>query len=199
LKWTTFFRCNYFVNMRKYLIAYALIVSAFMIQPDHGLATQIIQKSPQQLGEASELVVLGKVASVQSYWNEKRTKMFTKTQIHIETTYKGQKRQSVDIIQLGGVVDNVRVTVSGALQWKQGEEVLLFLEPYMKDQYQVSGFSQGRYEIERDKETGKAYVKVPSLEKSEIASGNKKQPAVQSASMKKETVEQFVQRILNKP
>ena len=59
--------------------------------------------------------------------------------------------------QPGGVVGNVRITAHGALQWKKGEEVLLFLEPSVPGAYQVAGFSQGKYTIERDA-SGKAFV-----------------------------------------
>jgi hypothetical protein len=125
-------------------------------------ATQVIYRTPQQLGTQSQLVVHGRVVSVESWWNEKHTKIFTTTRVAVDNAYKGSAPPAVDVIQLGGVVDNIRVTVSGSLQWAQGEEVLLFLEPYM-DNFAVSGFSQGKFNVMRD-ENGKAYVKRPAIE-----------------------------------
>jgi hypothetical protein len=130
-------------------------------------ATQIIYQSPKKMGEESSLVVLARVSSVRSYWNETGTKIFTETVVDIDETYKGQAVPYARIVQLGGVVGNVRMTVHGALHWRPGEEVLLFLEPYMAGTYQVSGFSQGRFEIERDPLTGKAYVKGAPMEGAE--------------------------------
>jgi hypothetical protein len=120
------------------------------------------------MGELSTLVVRGTVAGVRSYWNEQRTKVFTETRVTVDETYKGTAGSEVRIVQPGGVVGHVKVNVSGALRWKQGEEVLLFLEPYRRGTYQVSGFSQGKFGIERDPETGRMYVEHPPLEGIEL-------------------------------
>lgn len=127
-------------------------------------ATQLVYKSPEDLGEEAALVVRGRVENVQSYWNAKHTKIFTRTRVAVDEAYKGNVGPALDIVQLGGVVGNVKVTVQGALQWKVGEEVLVFAEPYDATAYQVAGFSQGRFKIERDPVTGVAYVDGPPLE-----------------------------------
>jgi hypothetical protein len=114
--------------------------------------------SPEQLGAGSVLVVSGKVAEVRSYWNPSRTKIYTETRIDVTDSWKGSAGASVDVIQLGGVVGHVRMNVHGALAWKQGEEVLVFLESAGDDAWQVTGFSQGKYRIERN-ERGEAFVR----------------------------------------
>lgn len=131
-------------------------------------ATQIIYRSPKQLGEESSLVILGKVREVHSYWNENGSKIFTETVVEVDESYKGQAGPVIRIVQLGGVVGNVRMTVHGALHWRPGEEVLLFLEPYRNEGFQVSGFSQGKFEIERDPANGRPFVKHPRLDSVEI-------------------------------
>lgn len=146
------------------LVAFALVFAA----TPFALATQIVYRTPQQMGKASSLVVQGEVTSVRSYWNEKRTKIFTETLVQVDQAYKGLNPGTVSVVQLGGTVGNVQVTVAGALQWKPGEEVLLFLEPATAEAYQVSGFSQGKFNIERDPMTGEAFVRRPALEGVEI-------------------------------
>lgn len=123
-------------------------------------ATQVVYKTPKQLGQESALVVQGKVGDVRSFWNAKRTKIFTETRIDIDQSYKGNASASVTLLQLGGVVDNVQVNVHGAVQWQAGEEVLLFLEPYINGTFHVSGFSQGKYRVERDPDTGEPFVQA---------------------------------------
>lgn len=135
-----------------------------MLLPTLTHATQFEYRSPRQLGEQATLVVRGRVQSVESYWNAKHTKIFTRTRIAVDETYKGDHEPTVDVIQLGGVVGNVRVTVHGALGWKVGEEVLLFAEPYDPGTYRVSGFSQGKFEIWRDRTTDAAYIHAPRIE-----------------------------------
>jgi len=137
-------------------------VLALIIAAEYAAATQVLYRTPQQLGVDSELVVMGKVQSVESYWNESKTKILTETRVTVSDAYKGGTRGVVTVMQLGGVVDNVRMTVHGALQWDVGEEVVLFLEPFQTGTYQVSGFFQGRFKVERDPRTGDAYVVRPA-------------------------------------
>ena len=128
-----------------------------------GQATQIIYRSPQQMGEESALVVSGRVTGVRSYWNDTNTKICTETQVAIDQSYKGGAGGTVSVVQLGGVVGHVQMKVEGALAWSPGEEVLLFLEPFNGDRYMVYGLSQGRYEIERDVR-GRPYVSRGAFE-----------------------------------
>ncbi len=126
-------------------------------------ATQIIYRSPQQMGEGSALVVSGRVTGVRSYWNDTNTKIFTETQVVIDQSYKGGAGGVVSVVQLGGIVGHVQMKVEGALAWNPGEEVLLFLEPFSDDRYMVYGLSQGRYEIERD-DRGRPFVSRGAFE-----------------------------------
>ncbi|HKW15613.1 MAG TPA: hypothetical protein VJS69_14090 [Candidatus Krumholzibacteria bacterium] len=143
--------------IRSALIAAGLVAAALP-----ALATQIIQVSPQEIAKASTLVVDGKVSGVRSYWNDDHSKIFTETTVAVNATHKGANASTVRVMTLGGVVGNVRQTVHGALAWSRGEEVLLFLEPAGTTQpgaFQVTGFSQGKYDIERDAKTGRKYVR----------------------------------------
>ncbi|MCK5406938.1 MAG: hypothetical protein KAJ37_05775 [Candidatus Krumholzibacteria bacterium] len=113
-------------------------------------ATQVLYRTPQQLGTESALVVSGKVTQVRSYWNESRTKILTEARVAVDESYKGVAGNTVRVVQLGGVVGHVRMSVHGALSWRPGEEVLLFLEPLKGGDWQVSGFSQGKFRVVRD-------------------------------------------------
>jgi hypothetical protein len=134
----------------------------------NALATQVEYVSPRQMGEESALVVRGRVGSVRSFWNESHTKILTETVIQVDETYKGGAEGTVRVLQLGGVVDHMRVHVHGALIWHGGEEVLLFLDRMDGGDYRVAGFSQGKLDIERDPVTGNAYIKRPAAEGAEV-------------------------------
>jgi len=158
-------------------------------------ATQVIQVSPKELAQESQLVVDGKVASVRSYWNEDHTKIFTEAVITVAGTHKGSAAQSVRVVQPGGVVGNVRMTAHGALQWKKGEEVLLFLEPSLPGAYQVAGFSQGKYMIERDPRTGQSFVKMAMPV--DTPDSHSATPGTQSAQTpERQTLQQFLDSVL---
>ncbi len=131
-------------------------------------ATQILYQTIEQLGSESAVVVQGEVVSTQSYWNDQRTKVFTETTVTVNQAYKGDTGVTVQILQLGGTVGNVRVTAHGALQWTAGEEVILFLEPYLDGKFQIAGFSQGKFNVVRDHQTGQAFVMRPALDGAQI-------------------------------
>lgn len=161
-------------------------------------ATQIAYRSPQDLGEQSTLVVRGRVQGVESYWNPKHTKIFTRTRISVDETYKGDARPVIDLVQMGGIVGNVKVTVQGALQWRVGEEVLLFVEPYDAASYRLSGFSQGKFTIERDRATGIAYIDAPAAEGVSLLGVPAPQKASRAPLEQRATLEQFVSQALDR-
>jgi len=157
-------------------------------------ATQLVSMTPRQMGEQAQLVVAGKVSGEQSFWNEKRTKIFTRIDVAVDASYKGGTPVSVSLLQLGGTVDGVRTTVDGAVQWRVGEEVLLFLEPYTKGTYQVTGLSQGKFRIERDATTGAAFVSRPALEGVKLVSAQGS--ALRGAAIEKIPIERFIAEAL---
>jgi hypothetical protein len=179
------------------MIAAGIVLLCAAIVSD-ARATQIVYRSPQQLGQESALVVSGTVASVESYWNDTHTKVFTKTRIAVDETFKGTSQRMIDIIQLGGTVGTVKVTVHGALQWTPGEEVLLFVEPNDAATYRVAGFSQGKFEIERDPVTGAKFISRPALEGVQVLGAPSQQQLKKVSHMKKVTLEQFVSQALER-
>jgi hypothetical protein len=182
------------VNRTSKVILWSFLL-LFIIAP-FTKATQILYRSPQQLGQQSELVVHGRVVGSESQWNDKRTKIFTTTRIAVESTFKGATAPTVEIIQLGGTVGSVKVTVSGALRWVPGEEVVLFLEPYAQGKYQVSGFSQGKFNVERDPDTGKAFIRRPALEGVQVLGAPSSDEMARTSKFENIPLETFVNRAL---
>jgi hypothetical protein len=136
--------------MNRASLAFRVSIPVLVILTSFAQATQIIYRSPQQMGEESALVVQGKVTGVRSYWNDSHTKILTETLVEVDRSYKGGAGATVSVVQLGGTVGHVQMKVEGALAWEKGEDVLLFLEPFSNDRYMVYGLSQGKYMVERD-------------------------------------------------
>jgi hypothetical protein len=167
-------------------------------------ATQLLFMSPQDLGREAPLFIRGWVQSVESYWNGKHTEIFTRIKITVDETYKGSAGDIVEIVQLGGTVGKVKVSVQGALQWKPGEEVLLFAEPYDAGTFQVSGFSQGKFIVERNPATGVAYVQAPAMDGVQLlgapgAGAPTPQAPSRLADRQRLSVAEFVSQALTRP
>ena len=178
----------------------ALMAAGLVILALPALATQIIQVSPQEIAKASTLVVDGKVSGVRSFWNDDHSNIFTETTVAVNATHKGAGASTVRVMTLGGVVGNVRQTAHGALAWQRGEEVLLFLEPAGKTQpgaFQVTGFSQGKYDIERDAKSGRKFVRqaMPADMGGSTPSATSGKTPSQS---EKVTLDQFLGQVLPK-
>lgn len=126
-------------------------------------ATQIYTRQPDQLSRDAEIVVQGHVRGQRSYWNDARTRILTEVTVEVDQSYKGGAPSTVRVLQMGGELDGVRMTVHGATSWENGAEVLLFLEPSLRQSYRLSGFSQGKFEVERDPASGAVYATRPVL------------------------------------
>jgi hypothetical protein len=184
--------------MRRVTISSIALLVAALVFAGAAQATQIILQTPQQLGQASPLVVRGKVSTVRSYWNETHTKIFTETVVQVDEAYKGQATSTARVIQMGGVVGNVRMHVYGALAWQTGEEVLLFLEPDGHGAHRVCGFSQGKFLIERDPATGEAFVVGPALDDVEVLGAPSRDGRRVSPRPARTPLDQFVDKALGR-
>jgi hypothetical protein len=159
-------------------------------------ATQVLYRTPQELGKESVLVVQGRVSGVESYWNDTHTKILTEARIAVDASFKGDGGRSLRVVQMGGVVGNVRMTVHGAIQWHAGQEVVLFLEPSLSGAYTVSGFTQGKFDVERDPDTGLAYVRRPAQEGVQMVGRPDDGPAV--STLKRVPVQRFIDDALGR-
>lgn len=149
---------------RRYWLARAFLCAAFTtLASAPALATQVLYMSTADLGSQSEVVVRGHVGDVRSYWNEDRTRILTEVEVQVDEPYKGAPSARVQIVQMGGVVDGVRMTVHGLPDWQRDEEVLVFLEQSLPGKFRVSGFSQGKFDLQRDSQSGELFVTRPTL------------------------------------
>ena len=180
--------------MKSNIWLVAVVMTALMATAGTAFATQVLYQTIEDLGTQAAVVVHGSVASVQSYWNDQHTKIFTETSITVDTTFKGDTGGTVQVLQLGGTVGNVRVTAHGALQWTPGEEVILFLEPFRDGKYQVAGFSQGKFNVVRDELTSEVYVTRAALEGTQLVGVPENDD--EAAGLLKLPLERFVYRAL---
>ncbi|MBL7795782.1 MAG: zinc-dependent metalloprotease [Saprospiraceae bacterium] len=78
--------------------------------------------------ERSDLVIEGKVVDCHSYWNEGHTQIFTSNLVEVFKIFKGTGfyKETIEIITLGGVVDDRFSLVSHQKTFKPGMEGIFF-------------------------------------------------------------------------
>jgi hypothetical protein len=112
-------------------------------------ATTMILQDTRTLVRGSNDIVVGKVASVRSRWDEGHRHIVTDVEVEVSESLKGAK-QRLTLTQLGGEVDGMRLTVPGCPVFEPGEEALLFVWRDTRGRAQLNGLGQGKFEIRRD-------------------------------------------------
>jgi hypothetical protein len=177
------------------IVALSLAVLSVGLFVRSAFATQVQYQSSLELAQSSEVVIRGQVQSVRSYWNDDHSRILTEINIDVVDQHKGRATGQVTVVQMGGVVDTVRMTVAGALSWKRGEDVLLFLEPSLPGRFRVAGFSQGKFKVERDPRDGVEYVRQASLGNAELVGAPKASTIGPQGAAQRPTLDGLLQEL----
>ena len=78
---------------------------------------------------ASDLIVTGRVLSVDAAWNRNHSAIVSTANIAIDEVWKGRTATDrLSVVTYGGSVDHVALEVEGAARFHDGEQVVLFLK-----------------------------------------------------------------------
>lgn len=123
-------------------------------------ASTVVGLDLTALTGGSDAVVHAKVIRVQSRWTADRRMIVTDVELEVVDTLKGSPAGTVHLQQPGGVVGDVGQHVAGAPVFRQGEEVVVFLERALAGRFGVTGLSQGKFRVERSAD-GRSLLAVP--------------------------------------
>lgn len=74
----------------------------------------------------------------------------TVTTMHVEEAIKGDVAQTIEVVELGGVVGDVGYVVAGAPRYARGERVLLFLETNDRGEFVAKNMTVGKFAFRTD-------------------------------------------------
>jgi len=117
-------------------------------------ATIVLRVDVNDLTDLANVVVRGKVLSVDSQWTKDETSIHTLIQLSVTKVLKGKVSTQICVTCFGGRVGGDEVKVSGVPKFTVGEEVIVFLWRNARREYQVLGQNQGRFRIRKDEKTG---------------------------------------------
>jgi hypothetical protein len=115
---------------------------------------------PELVTSANEIVV-GKVVSVSAAWDPSHRKILSTIGVQIEESWKGLASGSIAIVQPGGTVGEIEMTVHGMPRFAVGERALLFLQGH--NHFQVVGMSQGKRPLSWDTDRKQWLVESPDV------------------------------------
>ena len=115
-------------------------------------ATTVQKFTMQELSKKSDAIVMAKVEDQSSRQDAGNKEIYTYITLSVLESVKGAKgEKTMTIRQLGGSVGNLISVVPGMPNFKNGEEVVLFLSAKDREGYPwVMGLQQGKYSIVTD-------------------------------------------------
>lgn len=101
------------------------------------------------------------VARVRCTGNEvlaERGEIWTLTSFETVEVLKGAPPAQLRVRLIGGRLGSLKSTVDGVPRFREGEEVILFLEPAASGEWTVVSWVQGTFRVRRDAATGREGV-----------------------------------------
>ncbi len=135
---------------------YILVLSGVMLIASSAALCQ--PRKIVDLSKRSEIVAVGKVASLKSEWTPDKQRIQTRVTLSVNEYVKGAAGNSVELVVPGGEVGAVGELYTHMPKFSQGEEVVVFVSKDKKGRFRVVGGSDGKYDIEHDIRTGKSVV-----------------------------------------
>ncbi len=110
-------------------------------------ATTLLKLDLDELSVKSAAVVRGTVKSSVARWTKNRSRIVTEITVTVKETWKGEPATEIVILQQGGVVGDLGQRVHGTVAFREGEEIVLFLEAH-GPRFMLTGMSQGAFRVE---------------------------------------------------
>ena len=115
----------------------------------------MVRKSIEELTSEADSILIGKVKRIESQWNKEKTLIYTYVTIsvkqHTKTLSGVGEVQEIIVKVPGGEVGDMGLQVSETPQFREGEEVFLFLRMEKLPLFSVAGLFQGKYTIEENR------------------------------------------------
>jgi len=146
----------------KMKILAALFITVFLclIQAKLSNATIVKRMTIEEMTTEAEIILEGKVTSVESEWNYNREQIHTFVTVEVDEFVKGDLDvKELKLRLLGGTVGDTTMLIIDSPIFVPEEEVFLFLRKEYRSFFPVEGLYQGKFHIETDPNTGEKVLR----------------------------------------
>lgn len=135
----------------------SLVIILFLAMVVHSSSlAQSGAASITDLANQSDVVVVGKVSTLNSEWTSDRTRIQTRVVVSVSQVLKGDGTgAAVTIVTPGGEVDGVGELYSEMPTFKKEEDVLLFARRDSHGDLRVTSGQEGKVSLHKDEISGK--------------------------------------------
>jgi hypothetical protein len=125
-------------------------------------ASLVIALDLPTMVERADHVAVVDVGSVSAAWDDKHERILTTIDLSVVEAWKGPMTPAshIRIVQPGGTVGDIQMTVFGMSQFSPGERALVFLRG-TPQAASVVGMAQGKRLVRQDAATGRWLVHAP--------------------------------------
>ncbi len=174
-------------------MAFMLLVCLLVLIPTESIA-QLKKMSAEDLTNESSAILHGKCTKVKSEWNNDKDIIYTTVTVVAEEYIKGDLGPEAQLTIPGGQVGDIIYEVSEMPVFYEGEEVIAFVWKHPSGKNLITGGSQGKLKIRKDKNTGKKMVDGIPVVTTE-ASAKKGASVDEAPGSKRMLLEDFTQKV----
>ena len=134
------------------LLVIALFCLAVLLPVPNASASTVSPMTVETLSDLAGQVIVGRVASVRSYWADNPRRIESEVRLESVEYFKGRLADSTETFTLivpGGKVGEMQMLIADAPTFAVGEKWVLFLLPTYKT-FPVVGLHQGAFRVEVD-------------------------------------------------
>ncbi len=151
------------LRLRPALAGLAVALALCTVAPAPARASLIVALDTPAMVERSDHIAVVDVASVTAAWDDKHERILTTIALDVVEVWKGPMTPAarLTIVQPGGTVGDMQMTVFGMTRFSPGERALVFLRgtPAAAN-VNVVGMAQGKRLLTREAVTGKWMVRA---------------------------------------
>ncbi|HWF08128.1 MAG TPA: hypothetical protein VG297_06680 [Bryobacteraceae bacterium] len=111
-------------------------------------ATSVPSLTFEELTDQSELVVSGQITRTWSDWDSEGKFIWTHHELAVASTQKGAAESTVIVSEPGGIVGDRGMSIAGAVTYRPGEQVVVFLQRMPNGYLRTAGWGQGKYTVD---------------------------------------------------
>jgi len=161
-----------------------LVALPVLFSPRRATASIVVAMDLPALVQQADHIAVVDVVSTSADWDTKHQQIFSTIELKVVERWKGAPNGREDhlrIIQPGGTVGDLTMTVTGLSTFTKGERALVFLRGTATDA-RVLGLGQGKRPMRREKTSGNWLVRGANMRQATLVKPRSTTPATGLAS-----------------